>query len=119
MIGNNLLKRTLKLVGTQAADYYRNTGRTTNTIGLDVAAFDLPVVIQVSIQPVPRTVYQQLGLDLQRNYVTVYTTQNVLDLQRDFSGDQVRFAGKVYQLVSSTNWQAVDGWQSVLCVEVA
>lgn len=119
MIAGNLLKRALHLTGSQAVTYRRFSGRTTNEIGLDVSSYADPVEIKGSVQAVPRSTYEQLGLDFQKRYVTLYTVAEVLDLQRDISGDMIEFGGKTYQLVSSTDWQPMDGWQSVLCVEVS
>lgn len=118
MIAGNLLKRALHITGAQAVIYRRFSGRTTNEIGLDVSAFADPVQIKGSVQAVPRSTYEQLGLDFQKRYVTLYTVAEVFDLQRDISGDMIEFGGKTYQLVSSTDWHPMAGWQSVLCVEV-
>lgn len=118
MIAGNLLNRALRLVKAQPVQYRRFVGRTTNEIGLDVSEYADPVQIMGSVQAVPRSTYETLGLDFQKQYVTLYTVTEVLDLRRDISGDMIDFGGRAYQLVSSTDWQAMDGWQSVLCVEV-
>ena len=118
MIAGNLLKRALRLVKAQPVTYRRFAGRTTNGIGLDVSEYECSKQIVGSVQAVPRSAYEQLGLDFQKQYVTLYTETEVLDLRRDISGDLIEFYGKTYQLVSSTDWQPMDGWQSVLCVEV-
>ena len=118
MIAGNLLNRALKRVGSQTVQYMRFSGRTTNEIGLDVSTYAEPVNITGSVQAVPRSTYEQLGLDFQKRYIMIYTSAPVVDLQRDVSGDKISVGGKSYQVVSATDWLMMDGWQSVLCVEV-
>ncbi|OWK39547.1 hypothetical protein FRUB_06110 [Fimbriiglobus ruber] len=48
--------------------------------------------------------------------MNVYLQRNVIDVARDVSGDQIVFNGATYQCVSKTAWDAIDGWDAVLCV---
>lgn len=114
--GQNLLNMALSVIARQTITYYRATGRTLNDVGQDITAYASPVSIVGSLQPVPRQLYEQLGLDLQKSYYTFYTSNNIEDVGRDVSGDQFVFNGQRYQVESDNDWYAQDGWKGVLCV---
>lgn len=116
--GANILNMAMSLVAGQSFDYFRFVSRETNDIGLDVSVYADGVPKTGSVQAVPRSVMVAQGLDLQRNYVTVYTSNDVRDVRRDVSGDYIVFNGKKFQCVSATDWYAVDGWIAILCIEV-
>lgn len=117
--GSNLLGIAMKVLSGQPVLYYKDTGRTTSATGRDVTTFADPVEIRnCGVQAVNRSRYEQMGLDYQKNYVNLFVREDVIDLQRDYSGDQMAFNGKRYQLQSETDWFAMDGWTVVLCVEI-
>ncbi len=117
MIGSNLLSIALGIIGTTAIRLYRFVNRNTNTIGNIVSLYDYPVDCRTSVQAVSRTLMHQLGLDMQKSYITVYALEDVSDIERDTSGDVIYWNGKFWQSESSTDWQNIDGWQGTLFVE--
>lgn len=117
--GSNLFKRAARLIKLGPVDYYPAAARSLNAVGQWVPTFTGPQTIQASVQAVPRDTYVRLGLDLQRNYVTVYAAINAIDLERDSSGDRFVFDGRMYQLESNNSWYIRDGWVEALAVEVA
>lgn len=116
--GQNLLNMALTLIAKQSLTYYKFAGRSLNSVGQDVTTYDTPITLVGSWQPVPRKLYQQYGLDLQKDYFTFYTSNNVLDLQRDISGDQLAFNGQRYQCESNNDWYPMDGWKGILVVHL-
>ena len=116
--GMNLLNMALTVIQRQSVQYYQYDGRTLNAVGQDVTTYLAPVTKVGSWQPIPRHLYEQLGLDLQKNYFNFYTSNDVLDVQRDVSGDQIVFEGSKYQCESNTEWYKLDGWKGVLCVYI-
>lgn len=116
--GSNLLKAALTVIAPSTVTYYRNTGRGPNAAGQLVAILALVGPVQGSVQPVPRSKYEALGLDLSKDYFNLYTSSPVIDLQRDVSGDQFDFNGNKYQCQSKTAWEAIDGWCSVLAIRI-
>jgi hypothetical protein len=116
--GANLLALALSIITPQTVQYYAFTARTTNAAGLRVADFAEAVDIQGSFQPVPRDLYHELGLDLNKNYAMFYSVTLIRDVTRDRTGDQLGFNSKRWQVLSANDWHAVDGWNGVLCVEV-
>jgi hypothetical protein len=117
MIGSNLLSVALSVIGTTTISLYRFVSRSANTIGNLISLYEYPVECRTSVQAVPRDLMHQLGLDMQKDYIMVYAVDDVNDIMRDTSGDIIQWRGKFWQSESSTDWQAIDGWQGTLFVE--
>jgi hypothetical protein len=114
----NLFLRAAALTGTSTIQWFSASGRASNGIGLDVVTFADPVPVRASVQPVPRSIMQQMGLDFNKEYVMVYAAQKMDDLARDRSGDQFQFSFYRYQILSNTEWHPVNGWNGSLAVKV-
>lgn len=115
----NLLNRAFSVIPTQEYTYHKFSNRTTNEYGIDEVTYLSATNYSGSLQPVPRSKYEYMGLDYQKRYFMLYTTNEILDIDRDVSGDQFDFAGKRYQCISiESNWHDVDGWCGVLSVEI-
>lgn len=116
--GINVAAMALSVTGQVRVEYCRATGRDTSAIGLDVTTYAEPVLARGSWQPVPRNVYQLLGLDLQKTYVNFVTRDLMTDIGRDTSGDVVTRMGRRYQVESATPWGDVAGFSKYLLVLV-
>ena len=117
--GMNLLGEALKLIAPQAVVYLKDAGRTTTATGRDVTAFEPPVTItNGSLQSVPRSRYESMGLDYSRSYRTWFVPRNVIGVERDKSGDEFEFDGRRYKVESVTPWFVQDGWNEVLGVDI-
>ncbi len=116
--GQNLLNMALTVIARQTLQYYQYASRALNVVGQEVTTYQSPVNMFGSWQPVPRKLYMQYGLDLQKDYFTFYTSNNVLDVVRDVSGDQLVFNGRRYQVESNNDWFELDGWKGVLCCNI-
>jgi hypothetical protein len=114
--GSNLLNMALTVIAKQTISYYRAVSRSLNSVGQDVTVYAGVVSIVGSFQPVPRQLYEQYGLDFQKSYFTFYTSNNLIDVQRDVSADRIAFQGLLYQCESNNDWYGEDGWKGVLCV---
>lgn len=114
--GSDLLDLALTVIASQTISYYKALDRTTNDVGQDVTEYATPVTLSGSMQPVPRRLYDAYGLDLNRTYYTFYTSNNVIDIHRDSSGDQLIYVNQRYQVESNDDWYFADGWKGVLCV---
>lgn len=114
--GSNILNIALSVIARQTVSYFAFTGRVLNAVGEDIPSYADSVDIVGSLQPVPRILYEQYGLDLQKTYYTFYTSNPVKDVGRDVSGDQFEFGGQRFQVESNNDWYAQDGWKGVLCV---
>lgn len=89
--GSNLLEIALQVIAPQAFRYYAFIERVTNSIGLDIASYAEPMSLNGSVQPVPRSMMDILGLDMQKNYINVFVSRDVIDIGRDVSGDYLVF----------------------------
>lgn len=116
--GQNLLNMCLTLIAKQVITYYQFESRAPNAVGQDITTYLSPVSIVGSFQAVPRKLYREYGLDLQKDFSTFYTSNNLLDITRDVSGDQIVYNGRRYQVESDNDWYAQDGWKGVLCVDL-
>ena len=116
--GMNLHNMAMTLITKQTVQYVKYLSRVRNAEGIWVPNYAKGMYLSGSFQPVPRRLYQQWGLDLQKNYATFYTSTQLQDVQRDMSCDQIYFGGKAWAVESSNDWFAVDGWVGVLVVEV-
>lgn len=117
-IGGNLLNLALTVIPKQSVEWFRDNGKTTNEIGLDVTTFVDGGIIKGSFQPVPRDKLQELGLDYNKSYCNFFVSTNMIDLTRDKSGDQFVFAGERYQVISNTEWFQIDGWNGSMAVKL-
>lgn len=116
--GSNILGMALSVIQKQTFKYFAFRSRELNSIGLDETQYRAGVTATGSVQPVPRVLYQAMGLDFQGNYYKFFLPKNIIDIARDVSGDQMEFGGKRFQCLSKTDWYGIDGWDEVLCVEV-
>lgn len=116
--GANLLSVALRVIQPQTLGWQAWTGRTQSAAGDYVTTRAASVEIQGSMQPVEKKLYQQLGLDLAKNYSFLYTSADVKPVARDRAGDLVTYNGQSWEVESDTNWRAADGWRKLLCVEV-
>ena len=113
--GSNLLKQALTVIFPQVINYYAASGRSVNSVGQYVTTYAAGQLIRGSFQAVPRKLYMSYGLDLQKSYFTFYTLNNMIDIERDVSNDQLTYNGLRYQVESDNDWFAQDGWKGVLC----
>jgi len=62
--------------------------------------------------------YKEMGLDWSRRYITVWMPDKGLTPAADKEGsDEVCYAGKVFTVLQVENWDQMNGWQRVYCVE--
>lgn len=115
--GGNILALANKVIAPQCLQYSHYLSRELNSAGVFVTKRATAVRINGNIQPVPRSRYEVMGLDFQKNYAVIYIQKSIIDIARDVTGDQFWYAGKLYQAESRTSWYAQDGWDAILCVE--
>lgn len=118
--GMNLLGLALTMIGSQPVQYLRCTGPAVpNAAGFMAAPYAAPVLVDIgSVQAVPRARYAQLGLDLAKDYVNWFVPRAVFGVDRDESGDRFEWRGAVWQVESTTDWSAQDGWVQALSARV-
>lgn len=116
--GSDVLNDALSVIASESVTYYQFLSRSQNDVGQDVTVYNDPITIYGSFQPIPRNEYQQLGLDFNKSYFNLYTSNNIIDIARDVSGDQIQFQGVQYQCEALTKWFGIDGWVAIRCVAI-
>lgn len=118
--GVNLLALANRAIGFSSCVHKRWRGNAEDDAGIVDPQYYPDEPIKASIQPVPRTMIELLGLDVQKDYVTIYTTADVTvrDTERNVSGDLVLFDGNTYQAESNTKWVAQNGWRGTVFVSL-
>jgi hypothetical protein len=116
--GANLLAMALTVIAKQQFTWNAAASRALQANGQYLGAYAAPVTIFGSAQPAPHDLIQQLELDFTKNYYNFYCSNNIIDAQRDVSGDQIVFQGTTFQCIKVTPWFGVDGWNAVLAVQV-
>lgn len=116
--GSNILSMALRAIQPQPLTHLAFVSRSENTAGDTVAVYAAAVAITGSMQAVDKKLYQELGLNLAKSYMYLYTTATVRPTARDREGDKVTYGGSTWLCESDTNWAVADGWRKLLVVEV-
>lgn len=116
--GSNLLKMANRLIKFQSVQYYTFKERSLNSARQWVASFNPPFPLSCSVQAVDRKSYAAMGLDFNAFYVNVWASLNLIDLERDSSGDRFVYRGELYQMAKGQNWHAQDGWAQCLATRI-
>lgn len=114
----SILADAMALIGTQTIQYERYESRAVNDIGLYTTSYADAVPLRASVQAVPKNDYQALNLDFNKEYVRIFFEELAQDIGRDRSSDRFTYGGRVFQVLSSTNWYSQDGWVECLCVRI-
>jgi len=117
--GSNLLKQALTVIASTQVAYYKYISRIETNIGTYVSNFADPILIRGSLQPVPKNLYTQFGLDLTKSYYTFYALKEIMDVGRNVSGDIIAYLNNQYQCMSANDWFPIDGWVGVLVVLIS
>lgn len=117
--GSNLLRMAMGPIAAQMPLQWRAwLSSTTNEVGDIVDVHDDPVDIVGSMQPVNRTLYHEFGLDMSKEYQSLFTSSDVRVVDEDRGGDVILWDGHQWLAETDTNWRGADGWRKVLCVRV-
>ncbi len=108
----------MSVVGKQSFCYIKYLSRVGNNIGVIDTNYDAPLALSGQVQAVARNLFEKYGLDFQKTYLMFYISREILDVERDVSGDKITFAGNTYQCLSITNWFPMNGWCEVLTVQI-
>lgn len=125
-----LLKRALNVVPSVTFEYRIASGRTTNEIGNTITAYGDWTIAVGSVQPGltfsfnarsisnPIEIAKKIGLDMSKEIITVFAKHINLNNIHDMdTPDQVRYQGKIYNIMSVSNWYPYDDWKSLICIE--
>ena len=114
----NLLNAALSIIPPVTVDWRRDAGRTQNAVGQWVTSYTKMGDIEGSFQPIERSKYEALGLDMNQHYYVLYASQDLRAVERGTSGDIIVHKGKAYQAEDPADWLSYNGWRGLLVVEI-
>ena len=118
LLRNNLLKKALKLIPSENYLYYEFLSDTVNELGIKTPIYAEPKPISGSVQSPENSLYQQLGLSLDKNYKIFYGAVSIKGNESQPQPDRFLYDGKLFEVVKNTNWFNYDGWGGVLAIEI-
>lgn len=118
MLRTNLLQRALSLIPGEAYTYYQYMGETIDNMGRQIPTYAEGKTIIGSVQSPENSLYQQMGLSLEKNYKIFYGSENIKGNALQPQPDKFEYDGATYEVVKNANWFNYDGWCGVLAVEI-
>lgn len=118
LLRSNLLKKALKLIPGESYQYLKYIDEEVNEMGIAVAQHAEPQIITGSVQSPENSLYEQMGLNLDRNYKIFYGAVDIKGNEAQPQPDKFIYNGKTYETVKNSDWFNYDGWCGVLAVEV-
>lgn len=116
--GSNILNMALGLIGRKTVMWRAFNGRTQNALGNWVVTYKPDVVLSGSWQSDPTDRVKALGYDSSKSYRRFFVSAPVDGVNRGTSPDLLIADGRKYEVVSTDDWTAQDGWVSLICVDV-
>lgn len=114
----NLLNIAHRVIPYTSVTYRKFIGNTDNGRGDEIPLYADPVEYpRCSVQPVSNDVFHKRGLDLQKNYRTVFIPGLVKALDDQLSPDRLLFYDKTWTVVTTDEWTQYDGWCGLIVVE--
>lgn len=114
----NLLKIASSIIPQQTFVYYKFNKAQANDIGVVEDTYDDGVILEGSVQAISQDMYQKLGLDFSKKYISIHTSADIRNVDSSQpSPDKVVWNGKEYLIVKVSNWYQQDGWVKVVAVE--
>lgn len=98
--------------------FYKWIETAPDAMGRDVPRFDEPICYVGSIQPVSNKLYEQLGLDITKNYKILFCPELIQSLAEQIQPDRIFYQNKVFEIVDNKNWHETNGWIKALIVEI-
>lgn len=115
---NNLLNQALTIIPKQTFTYYKFKTVTVNTQGIKQIEYESPVELQGSVQAISQDMYEKLGLDWSKKYISVHASIDMRNTDNDQSvPDKIVWNNKEYLITKATSWYTQDGWNKIVAVE--
>lgn len=110
----NLHGYAKQIIPQKRFQYRAYVGMTEGSNGIDTPKYAAQKVGYGSIQPVPKKVYQSLGLNSEKEYILI-VTDACINGYADI-GDKVTFCNKEYRVMDAEDWRSVSDWAGVMCI---
>ena len=103
-----------QIVPQRRFSYKEYSGMVEGANGKDSPKYGDKKTAYGSVQPVPKKVYQSLGLNSEKEYIHI-VTDACINGYGDI-GDRVFFCGKEYRVMDCEDWRVVSDWAGVMCI---
>lgn len=113
----NILKLAMSVIPPRDIEWLQFDKITTNEFGLDVPTYKAPQIIKASVQAVPNSMYQELGIDFTKNLLSVHANADIQDTSTQKVADRLLIDGKYYNVVQKVDWFHFNGWVDVIVSE--
>lgn len=118
LLRKNLLKKALRLIPPEKFEYLKFEGQAVNDFGIEIPQYASPISLKGSVQSPENSLYQQMGLDLDKNYKIFYAVQSIKGNEAEPQPDRFIYDNRTYEVVKNSDWFNYDGWCGVLAVEL-
>ena len=118
MLRTNLLQKALKLIPPETYQYRKFLDEQANAMGIKVPTYAEPVTISGSVQSPENSLYEQMGLSLEKNYKIFYGSVEIKGNEAQSQPDRFIYDNTIFETVKNSNWFNYDGWCGVLAVEI-
>lgn len=117
MFNPNLLIEASSVIPFEEFEYIEFDDNVINEMGIKQPTYKEPIKLKGSIQPINSNLYQQLNLDLQKEYYTVWTTQKInTTIDKEYN-DMIKYNDNIYTVVKITNWDNYNKWTEITAVK--
>lgn len=128
----NLLKQALRVVPPEKFLYRKVVGSTVNEIGNSIALFSEWSETTGSVQPgltfsfnargissmVDMLMAKKIGIEQAKDLVTIFTQKlDLVNTHFQIHPDQIKYNGRIFNIISVSNWLPYDNWKSLVCVD--
>ena len=117
LLRSNLLNKALNIIPAENYQFIKFKSEEVNSFGVKVPTYEAPITIRGSVQSPENSLYQQLGLSLDKNYKIFYGSTDIKGNEAQTQPDKFIYNGKTFETVKNANWFIYDGWCGVLAVE--
>ena len=124
-----LLTKALNVVPKTRFKYRIVTAFVTNEIGNTIPSYSAWNDAEGAIQPGltfsfnargvsnPIEIAKKIGLDISKNMITVFAKLDLSNIAKKETPDQIMYDGRIFNIMSISDWYEFDGWKSLICVE--
>lgn len=117
LLRSNLLQKALRLIPGENYQYLKYLGEEVNSMGIKIPSYATEITIYGSVQSPENSLYQQMGLSLDKNYKIFYGPEAIKGNEAQPQPDKFIYDGKTFTTVKNSDWFIYDGWCGVLAVE--
>ena len=98
LLRTNLLNKALKLIPGETFQYFKYKGEEVNSMGIKVPSYEEPLIIKGSVQSPENSLYEQMGLSLEKNYKIFYGSSDIKGNEAQSQPDYFIYDGKKFEM---------------------